>query len=95
MCRISWANGLAAFALAASAFAGEPRRVALDIPAMNCALCPVTVSLALRKLPGVLKVDAELATKSALVTYDPDRVSPEVLARAASDAGYPATPRKP
>jgi periplasmic mercuric ion binding protein len=92
---ICWGSGLLVIALAALAFAGEPKRTTLDIPAMNCSLCPITVSLALRKLPGVLKVDAELETKSARVTYDPDRVSPERLVRAVGDAGYPATIRKP
>jgi periplasmic mercuric ion binding protein len=67
----------------------------LDIPSMDCSLCPITISRALGKLPGVLKVDAKLDTKSAQVTYDPDRVSPERLLQAVSNAGYPATVRKP
>lgn len=95
---ISWVSAvsaLLALALAASAGAAEPRRVTLDIPSMNCSLCPITVSRALRKLPGVLNVDADLASKSALVSYDPDKMSPERLAQAVNDAGYPATPRTP
>lgn len=92
---ISWASALLALALAASAGAAEPKRVTLDIPSMNCSLCPITVSRALGKLPGVLSVDASLASKSAQVTYDPDKVSLARLVQAVSDAGYPATPRTP
>ena len=32
--------------------------------------------------------------KRAEVTYDPDKVTPEALAKAVSDAGYPARIRK-
>lgn len=75
--------------------AADPSRVTLNIPSMNCPLCPLTVSRALRKMPGVLEVTAELSTKSARISYDPEKVSPERLAQAVSDAGYPATPSKP
>jgi periplasmic mercuric ion binding protein len=92
---ICWTSGLAVLALASVAFAGEPRRTTLGIPAMDCPLCPITVSRALRKLPGVLKVEAKLDTKTAQVTYDPDRVSLERMVRAVGDAGYPATIRNP
>lgn len=92
---ICWTSGLVVLAFATVAFAGEPRRTTLDIPAMDCSLCPITVSRALRKLPGVLKVDATLDTKTAQVTYDPDHVSLERLVRAVGDAGYPATISNP
>ena len=70
--------------------AGGLARVTLDVPGMDCALCPITVAKALKRVPGVLEVRAELSTKSAEVRYDPDRVSPAQLERAVSDAGYPA-----
>ncbi|TAK42438.1 MAG: mercuric transport protein periplasmic component [Betaproteobacteria bacterium] len=84
----------AALALAASVLAAEPARVVLDVPAMNCALCPVSVKKALERVPGVIEAKADLATKSAEAKYDPEKVSPEALARAVTNAGYPATPRK-
>ena len=49
---------------------------------------------ALERVPGVLEAKADLATKSAEAKYDPEKVSPETLARAVTKAGYPATPRK-
>lgn len=73
--------------------AAEPGRVTLDVPGMDCALCPVTVSQALKRVPGVLDVRAELSTKSADVTYDPAKVTPAQLERAVTQAGYPAKAR--
>ena len=84
-----------ALALATAALAGETARVTLDVPSMNCSLCPIAVSNVLRKQPGVREVKADLETKTAQVEFDPDRTSPARLAQAVSDSGYPATPRTP
>lgn len=94
MSRTFWASALAA-AFALGAHAGEPKQVVLDVPGMNCALCPISVRKALEKVPGVLAAKADLATRTAAATVDPDRVSAERLAKAVTDAGYPATVRKP
>lgn len=82
-------------ALAAPSGAAEPRRVVLDIPSMNCSLCPIAVKKALLRVPGVLEARASLATKSAEVRFDPDRTEPALLAKALANAGYPAAPREP
>lgn len=94
MARIFWASALAA-AFAVSAYAGDPKRVFLDVPSMNCSLCPISVKKALDRVPGVLDAKADLASKSAEATFDPDRVSPEALAKAVTNAGFPASIRKP
>jgi mercuric ion binding protein len=94
MSRIFWISALAA-ALAFTAHAGESKRVVLDVPGMNCSLCPISVRKALERVPGVLDAKADLATKSAEAIFDPDRSSPEALAKAVTNAGYPASIRKP
>ncbi len=94
MARFFWVSTLAA-ALALAAHAGEAKRVVLDVPGMNCSLCPISVRKALERVPGVLDAKADLAAKRAEATYDPDRVSPETLAKAVTDAGYPASISKP
>jgi mercuric ion binding protein len=94
MFRIFWVSLLLA-ALAAGAGAAAPKRVVLDVPGMNCQLCPISVKKALEGVPGVLDAKADLATKSAEATFDPDRTSPEALAKAVTNAGYPASIRKP
>lgn len=93
MSRTFWVSALATFALGTQA--GEPKQVVLDVPGMNCALCPISVKKALEKVPGVLAAKADLATRTAEATYDPDRASAGRLAKAVTDAGYPATVRKP
>jgi mercuric ion binding protein len=82
-----------ALALATAALAGETARVTLDVPSMNCSLCPIAVSSVLRKQPGVREATADLASKSAQIVYDPEQTTPERLAQVVSDAGYPAKPR--
>ena len=77
------------------AFAGEPKHAVLDVPSMFCSLCPITVRKALERVPGVLEAKADLATKRAEATYDPDKTSPEALAKAVSDAGFPAMVKNP
>lgn len=82
------------FLAALSAVAAEPKRVVLDVPGMNCSLCPISVKKALERVPGVLEAKADLATRSAEAKYDPDKTSPEMLLKAVGDAGYPATVKK-
>ena len=77
------------------AFAGEPKHAVLDVPNMFCSLCPITVRKALERVPGVVNAKADLATKRAEATYDPDKTSPEALAKAVSEAGFPATVKNP
>ena len=92
---LRWRTSLLALAVAVTpATAGETQRVVLEVPSMNCALCPLTVRKALERVPGVIEARASYEPKRAEVTYDPDKVSPEMLAKAVADAGYPATVRR-
>ncbi|HEX5093837.1 MAG TPA: heavy metal-associated domain-containing protein [Burkholderiales bacterium] len=92
MSRICW---ISALILAGAAQAAEPAHVTLDVPGMNCSLCPLAVVRVLRRQPGVRDASASLDTKSAAVDFDPALTSPARLARAVSNTGYPATPREP
>jgi mercuric ion binding protein len=85
---------LALFVLATPALAGEPKLAVLDVPSMFCSLCPITVKKTLERVPGVVNAKADLATKRAEATYDPDKTSPEALAKAVSNAGFAATVKK-
>lgn len=75
------------------AIAGEPKNVVLDVPGMDCSLCPITVRKALERVPGVLEARAFWPDRRAEVKYDPDRVTPAALAAALANTGYPATVR--
>jgi periplasmic mercuric ion binding protein len=76
-----------------SAFA-KPQTVTLDVPTMNCATCPFTVNRALKNVDGVIDANASLETKSAIVTFDDEKVSAERLVEATTNAGYPSSIKK-
>jgi periplasmic mercuric ion binding protein len=88
--------------LAAIAFAGAAtlaqasgvRNATLDVKGMDCAACPITVKTVLKRQPGVSDVKVDAVQHTASVTFDPARISPEKLASAVTEAGYPTTPRK-
>ena len=77
-----------------SAMAAESQTVTLDIPGMTCKFCPITIRKALKKVPGVIEAKAGYATKTATVTFDPDRTNIKALIKATSNAGYPSTLKK-
>jgi mercuric ion binding protein len=61
---------------------------------MTCALCPVTVKKAMARVVGVRSVEIDFAARTATVTFDPSMTTPEAIAAAATNAGYPATPQR-
>ena len=75
-----------------SAFAGD-RTVALAVPGMYCATCPITVKSSLEAVPGVEKVVVSLSEKTAVVTFDDTKTGLPALISATTNAGYPSTPK--
>jgi Cu+-exporting ATPase len=75
--------------------AGYPARiqtVRLNVASMTCASCVGRIDKALAAVPGVLDVNVNLASETATVTYAEGAAGLDDLLRAASAAGYPATP---
>lgn len=66
------------------------KTVTLAVKNMTCALCPITVKKALKKVPGVNGVTVDFSKKSVSVVFDPEKVKPEMLVKATTDAGYPS-----
>ncbi len=60
----------------------------LPILGMTCASCVSRVERALRKPPGVLRAEVNLATERATVTYVPGQASYDDLVAAVAAAGY-------
>ena len=85
---------LAVAGAALAAIAGEPQKVTLDVKGMHCATCSITVKVVLKRQPGVDEVKMDAEKHTAEVTFDPARVSPALLAKAVTEAGYPANPKK-
>lgn len=58
---------------------------------MTCASCPITVSKAMSRVEGVKDVDIDFGNKVATVTYDPAIADPELIGKASTNVGYPAS----
>jgi mercuric ion binding protein len=76
--------------LSGAALAAEPRTVTLGVEHMNCAACPITVRKALSHVAGVSTSTVDMSAHTATVTFDPTRTTPQALATAVSEAGFPA-----
>ena len=63
----------------------------LSVSGMTCGGCAARVDKALRAVPGVTEVSVNLADDTAMVTYAGRALTIDTLAKAATDAGYPAT----
>jgi len=72
-------------------FAAGTRMVTLDVTKMDCSACPITVRVALQKVPGVQSAKVDYLTRRAVVVFDPSKTSAEALTAATTRAGYPST----
>ncbi len=66
----------------------EEQRCVLKVEGMTCAACVRAVEDSLRNVPGVSEATVNLAAGQAAVAFDPERATPEELARAVADVGY-------
>jgi periplasmic mercuric ion binding protein len=78
---------LSLFSFSASA---KPQTVTLEVPTMNCVTCPFTVKKALQNVEGVSTAEVTYETKLAVVTFDDEKTSVDVLTQATTNAGYPS-----
>jgi len=69
----------------------EQTTATLHLPTMNCAMCPITVKKALKKVDGVIEARVTFENKQAKVVFDDVKTNSDVLIKATTDAGYPAT----
>jgi periplasmic mercuric ion binding protein len=81
-----------ALLLAAGAASAAPRQVTLTVPTMDCDTCPVTIRVALMKVPGVSKAVVSYARRDAKVTFDDAKTTVAALTKATEAAGYPSFP---
>lgn len=82
---------LAALAATLSAPAwAAVKSVALSVPGMTCAACPVTVRAALERVDGVKDI-AVIGQTDIRVTYDDAKTNVAALINATKNAGYPSS----
>lgn len=75
----------------AAARTAATRTATFAIQNMTCALCPVTVKSAMERVHGVRSVHVDFDAKTATVVFDPQVATPQAIAAASTNAGYPAT----
>ena len=66
------------------------RQVMLTIPTMDCATCPLTIKVALMKVPGVKSAVVSYRHRNAKVTFDDAKTDVAALTHATDAAGYPS-----
>jgi len=81
---------LAAVLLAAGPALAGQRQVTLSVPTMDCDTCPVTIRIALMKVPGVSRAVVSYERRNAKVTFDDAKTSVAALTQATEAAGYPS-----
>jgi periplasmic mercuric ion binding protein len=69
----------------------KQQTLTLNLPTMNCAMCPITIKVALNRVDGVSKTEVSYKTKQAVVSFDDSKVSADDLIKATTNAGYPST----
>src|SRR5579884_2134635 len=64
----------------------------LALEGMTCASCAMRIEKGLKKVPGVLDAQVNLATERGTVTYDPAQTGMEQLLQKVEAVGYKAIP---
>ena len=67
------------------------KTVTLSVPSMNCEACPITVKIALTKVPGVGHASVSFEKRQAVVTFDDAKTNADALTASTKNAGYPST----
>ena len=70
------------------------RTVTLDIPGMNCPVCPITIKKALNKVTGVSEAKVNFEQRQATVTFYDAQTTVEALIKATTNAGFASTLKK-
>ena len=65
--------------------------VVIPVEGMTCFTCELSVESGVKKLPGVVSVDAKTSERAAHVSYDPTKVTLDAIIAAINKTGYTAT----
>ncbi len=69
----------------------EPQTVTLQVKGMTCENCVKGIEGTLENTAGVMENEVSLEDRTATITYDANKLSPEKLAKRVSSLGYPAS----
>jgi len=82
---------IALFAVAAPA--AETRTTVFDIRGMHCSGCAEGIESMVRRIDGVIRVEASYEKREARVEFDPARTSNEKIIETIEKLGYHASPK--
>lgn len=68
-------------------------KTVLALEGMTCASCAMRIEKGLKKVPGVIDANVNLATEQATVSYDPTQTNLEQMVQKVEAVGYKATPQ--
>jgi copper chaperone len=66
----------------------QSSHVVLNVPAVSCNHCKTAIENAVGALPGVERVDVDVAGKSVSLDYDASTVELETIEKTMADEGY-------
>lgn len=66
----------------------ERSNIDLPVKGMTCTSCEMHIESSLKKLPGVFSVKASYSAASAMIEYDPKKVTRQQLVSAINQTGY-------
>jgi len=64
----------------------------VNIPSMDCGACAVGIQAKLNKQDGVQGAQVDFATKTAVIRFDPGKLSPEKVTALIDETGFKAEP---
>lgn len=73
------------------ALAATPKQLILQVENLTCPACSITIAKALDKVPGVTAKRVDTRRATVTVSFDSERTNPAAIAKAITDAGFPAT----
>jgi Cu+-exporting ATPase len=68
----------------------ETNQATFNLEGMSCASCSMRIEKGLKKVPGVVDAQVNLATEKAIVTYDPTQTRPDQMIQKVEAIGYKA-----
>ncbi len=65
----------------------------VNIPSMDCGACAAGIRAKLKKQDGVQAAQVDFATKTAVIRFDPAKLSPERVTALIDETGFKAEPK--
>jgi copper chaperone CopZ len=65
----------------------------VNIPSMDCGACAASIQAKLNKQDGIQAAQVDFATKSAVIRFDPGKLSPERVTALIDETGFKAEPK--